>query len=91
MGFGENFDKYQSLEYVVTFLENHPQKGETIILAALDSPVTRNRNMAIRTLQKWTPELWSAAILAKLKQLKEIEPNTNTKETLEKLLQEHQL
>ncbi|SFO88241.1 hypothetical protein SAMN05428949_6858 [Chitinophaga sp. YR627] len=91
MGFGEHFDKYQSLEHVVTFLENHPQKGETIILAALDSPVTRNRNMAIRTLQQWTPEFWSAAILAKVKRLKEIEPNTNTRETLEKLLQEHQL
>ena len=91
MGFGPDFDKYQSLEYAVTFLENYPQKGEAIIMAALDSPVTRNRNMAIRTLKKWTPEKWSDALLQKVKRLKEIEPNANTKEDLINFLQEQQL
>lgn len=86
MGIGDDFQKHSSLDSVITFLENYPKKGEKLILVGLDSPVTRNRNMAIRVLDKWKSENWSNEITEKVKTLKEIEPNEDTKKNIERLL-----
>lgn len=86
MGFGPDWQKHQSLDYVITFLENHPKIGEEIILAGLKSPVIRNRNMTLRTLQAWTASNWSEKIKVELNKLKEIEPTEDTKTDLVKLL-----
>lgn len=91
MGFGDNYNKHASLDYIVTFLENHPKKGEKIILTALKNPVTRNRNMAINTLDKWKQENWSPDIEKEIRHLREIEPNKDTKENIEKLLKGEEL
>lgn len=85
-GIGDDFQKHSSLDSVITFLENHPKKGEKLILVGLDSPVTRNRNMAIRVLDKWKKENWSNELSQKLKELKKIEPNVDTKKNIERLL-----
>lgn len=85
-GIGSDYQKHSSLDSVITFLENYPKKGEKLILVGLDSPVTRNRNMAIRVLDKWKLENWSNAITNKVKILKEIEPNEDTKKNIERLL-----
>ena len=82
LGWGTEFVKYQCLDYVITFLENYPAKGEPILLTALDSPVTRNRNMAIKVLHKWGRASWSESISHKLEQLSKIEPNSSTKENV---------
>ena len=86
MGFGDDFQKYSSLDNIILFLENRPRKGEKIILVGLDSPVTRNRNIAIRVLSNWKAENWSSEIAEKIKKLSEIEPNENTKENINRLL-----
>lgn len=91
MGIGEDFQKYSSLDSVITFLENYPTKGEKLILTGLDSPVTRNRNMAIRVLDKWKAENWSNKITEKINRLKEIEPNEDTKKNIERLLNGEEL
>ena len=85
-GIGEDYQKHSSLDSVITFLENYPKKGEKLILVGLDSPVTRNRNMSLRTLQSWTSSNWNEEIRTKLNELKEIEPNADTKSDLVKLL-----
>jgi len=86
LGLGPEFIKHQSLDYVITFLEDYPTKGEPIILTALDSPVTRNRNMAIKVLHKWGKDNWSETIAIKLEQLSKIEPNNSTKENVFRVL-----
>jgi hypothetical protein len=86
LGLGPEFIKYQSMDYVITFLEQYPTKGEPIILTALDSPVTRNRNMAIKVLHKWGKNNWSESIAMKLEKLSEIEPNSSTKENIYRVL-----
>jgi hypothetical protein len=86
LGLGPEFVKYQSFDYIVTFLESYPTKGESIILAALDSPVTRNRNMAIKVLHKWGKSNWSKSIATKLERLSKIEPNNSTKENIFRVL-----
>ena len=86
MGVGPDWQKHQSLDHVITFLKNHPKIGEEIILAGLKSPVIRNRNMTLRTLQAWTASNWSEKIKIELNKLKEIEPTEDTKTDLFKLL-----
>ncbi len=90
-GFGEHYNKHASLEYVTTYLENYPKMGDEILLAALQSPVTRTRNMAIRVLDKWTRENWSADIERGVRHLFNREPNKDTKENIERLLNGHEL
>jgi len=90
-GFGENYNKHASLEYATTFLESYPRKGEKIILTALSNPVTRNRNMAIKVLDKWKRENWSSEIEKRIRDLREIEPNKDTKENIERLLNGQEL
>lgn len=86
MGVGPGFQKHQSLDYVIIFLENHPMIGEEIILAGLKSPVIRNRNMTLKTLEKWTSKNWSNNIVTELNKLKGLEPTLDTKENLNRLL-----
>lgn len=86
MGIGPDWHKHQSMDTLITFLEDHPGVGEEIILAGLKSPVIRNRNMTLRTLQSWTSDNWSEKIKTELNKLNEIEPNFDTKADLEKLL-----
>ncbi|WP_047419556.1 hypothetical protein [Cellulophaga sp. Hel_I_12] len=90
-GFGDNYDKHASLENATTFLENYPKKGEKIIMTALKSPVTRNRNMAIKVLDKWKLENWSSEIEKEIRHLKEIEPNIDTKENIVRLIKGQEL
>jgi hypothetical protein len=90
-GFGENYNKYASLEYATTFLENYPKKGEKIILTALKCPVTRNRYVAIKVLDKWKRINWSPEIEIEIRLLREMEPNKNTKENIERLLNGQEL
>lgn len=91
MGFGENYNKFVSLGYVITFLEDYPRKGEEIILTGLKCPVTANRNMAIKVLDKWKKENWSAEIEKEIRHLIEVEPNNDTKENIKRLLNGQEL
>jgi hypothetical protein len=90
LGLGEQFNKYHCLDYITTFLEDYPGKGEPLILASLHCPVTRNRNMALKALEKWTSQYWSQEILESVKKLSEIEPNKDTKKRIDKLLKAQQ-
>lgn len=86
MGLSENFQKHSCFDSVITFLENYPTKGEELLLVGLDSPVTRNRNMAIKVLDKWTSKNWSDKITKKVNLLEEIEPNEDSKKNIGRLL-----
>ena len=86
LGLGPEFMKHMPLDYLMNFLERHPGKGEQLVMTALNSPVTRNRNMAIRALDNWKRENWSEVILEQLNKLQKIEPNSNTKANINRLL-----
>lgn len=86
LGLGLDYAKYQSFDNVITLLEDYPAKGEPIILAALDSPVTRNRNMAIKVLHKWGKQNWSVQLSLKLEQLSDMEPDNHTKANIFRIL-----
>jgi len=90
-GFGEDYEKHTSLESVITFLENYPAKGEKLVLVGLDSPVTRVRNMTIRTLHNWKEENWSDEVKTKVQHLVKVEPNKDTRDNIKRLLNGEEL
>ena len=67
-------------------LDKYEGKGKAIILAALKSPVIRNRNMALRTLDNWSIEYITKELKVAIKDVEKIEPNEEVKERLNKLL-----
>lgn len=83
---GKKANGYREWRTEITYLQNYPRQGEKIVLAGLKSPVTRNRNMAIRVLDKWKQENWSPEIRRELMHLKDIEPNQNTRVDIVKIL-----
>lgn len=91
MGFDKKYQKDRALEYIVTFLEEHPTSGEALILAGLNNPVIRTRNMTLRTLEHWTAKNWSPAIQRALVHLAAIEPSEDTKKDVNKLLKGERL
>lgn len=91
LGLGSNYSKFMCLDTIITYLEDYPRKGEKIIFTGLKSPVTRNRNMAIKVLDKWGRVNWSAEIEKGIQHLKENEPNKDTKENIERLLNGNEL
>jgi hypothetical protein len=86
MGWGANYSLSSALDNILGFLENYPKKGELLVVSALKSSITRNRNMAIRVLDKWGRGNWSEEIAREINYLKDVEPNIDTKEDIEKLL-----
>lgn len=88
MGMGPNFQTYESLNAVLEFLEDYPGVGQELIVAGLKTPMTRTRNITLKTLEQWSSKNWSEVIKMELVHLKKIEPNADTLERLEQLLVE---
>lgn len=86
VGFGEEYKYFICIEYLITYLGNFPGKGGELILAGLQAPVTRTRNMCVQTLGSWGKENWSTEIEKAVRELSEIEPNPRTKSNLERVL-----
>ena len=59
LGLGLMFGPHSCLDYVVQDLKRFPGKGIRLIEAALQSPVVRNRNMALNALEAWEGDEWT--------------------------------
>lgn len=75
LGLGSGYKKYQQLESILPHLMSYPGKGEKLLCAALRSPVTHNRQLALDLLDEWQRigEGLSANVLADIEKLKETE------------------
>ena len=60
MGFGNEYKEHRKLDQIIYELRLFPGKGEKLLTAALRSPVVRNRNMSVKTLQTWVEEKQSS-------------------------------
>lgn len=86
MGLGKEYNLHSVIDFMVQSLDKYEGKGEAIILATLKSPVIRNRNMAIRTLDNWSIEYITKELKDAIKDAEKIEPEEEVKERLNKLL-----
>jgi hypothetical protein len=58
LGVGPQFKAHGALDWSLQALRNHPGVGGDLLIVGLQSPVTRNRNMALNALHRWPTELW---------------------------------
>lgn len=86
LGLSQEFEDRQTLDIVVQGLRHWPGYGTKLIRAALQSPVVRNRNMALYALQEWRREHWEDGIDEQLRELLNQEPNADTAELISTVL-----
>jgi len=84
-------DEYNCLDFVLQQLGKYPLQGCELVKCALNSPVTRNRNMAARALAEWVEKLKktlfeiSSELHDEVARISKIEVNDTTKEHMQKL------
>lgn len=87
LGLGPEYKPNSCLDFVVQDLDEFEGIGKRLISAALWSPVTRNRNIALRVLEAWRPEFWPEDARTILERLKTMEPNEDTREQVLAILE----
>jgi hypothetical protein len=86
MGLGSKYSDHNALDSIVSNLERFPEKGWPFVSASLRSPVTRNRNMAVRTLDQWGADCWPGEARPILERALHEEPDDAVKERISRLL-----
>jgi hypothetical protein len=86
LGLGPKFQAHSALDFVLQDLRRFPGRGWSLIRAGLQSPVVRNRNMAVQALAAWPRQQWPEEAPLLLKRALRDEPNANTSESMRKLL-----
>ena len=87
LGLGPEFQAHSALDFVLQDIRRFPGKGWPLIRTGLQSPVTRNRNMAVRALAAWDRTKWPGETELLLRHALKAEPNEDTRESMRKVLQ----
>lgn len=85
MGFGDEFAPHRCLNAILQSLDRYEGMGRPLILAGLNSPVIRDRNMALRALEAWDADAWGEPIVHAVNELLEKEPEESVKERIQQL------
>jgi hypothetical protein len=85
-GLGQDFGAHRCLDFVLQSLSPFPGYGFDLIKVALKSKVTRNRNLAIKTLSDWGKDKWPEQMSGLLQDCLILEPNEKVKENLNKVI-----
>ena len=75
-----------ALEFVVTGLARFPGEGWEFVATALRSQIIRSRNMAINTLDAWSPAAWPADAREAIGRAYAEEPEDKVRERLAALV-----
>lgn len=86
LGFGEKYEAHRALDWILQDLKRFPQLGWKFLRAGIQSPVTRNRNMALNALLEWPRAAWPDDAGWLLRRALQSEPNGNLRERLKKAL-----
>ena len=83
---GPEFEHHRALDYLLLDLGRFPGKGWPLIRAGLQSPVTRNRHMALRALAAWGKQTWPNEAETLLRRTLDREPNEDTRDYMRRVL-----
>jgi hypothetical protein len=75
LGFGPEWRAHAALDWTLQALRDYPGIGGNLVHIGLQSPVTRNRNMALNALNQWPRDLWPAGWQELAQQLAASDPN----------------
>lgn len=85
-GLGSEFKGHQCLDFVLQGLDAFPGQGERLIIAGLNSPVVRNRNMALRAMKSWGRDRWSNRLASEFQSAIAREPCEDVKKRMQNVL-----
>ncbi|CAH1059343.1 limonene hydroxylase [Paenibacillus pseudetheri] len=85
LGFGEEYAAHRKLGAILQSLDRFEGIGTELIFTALNSPVTSNRNMAIKTLESWDVSSWGEELVHAVSHLSVVESEDSVKERLDQL------
>jgi hypothetical protein len=85
LGLGEKYAAHSALDWILQDLKRFPGRGWGFIETGLQSPVTRNRNMALNALLEWPRPSWPEQAPSLLARLRAIEPNQKLRERLQSI------
>jgi hypothetical protein len=87
LGFGERYEAHRALDWILQDLKRFPELGWSFLRAGMQSPVTRNRNMALNALLEWPRTAWPDDAEWLLGRAFQAEPNGSLRDRLRKALQ----
>ncbi|NUF48980.1 hypothetical protein [Gilliamella sp. ESL0250] len=87
--FGIKYKAHRALDAILQELNRFLGMGEDLILIGLNSPVIRNRNMALNAIEAWDRQCWTDKLTLALQELIANEPNDEIKQRLATLLASH--
>jgi hypothetical protein len=79
LGIGPDWRPHVALDWTLQALRDHVGVGPDLVLIALQSPVIRNRNMALNVLKAWPRETWSEGAYELAKRLAVADPREKTR------------
>jgi hypothetical protein len=85
LGLGAEWAPHQALDFIVQDLNRFPGRGWPLIRAALRSPVTRNRNMAINAMFGWDRSEWPSDAAELISAALAEEPDDKVRARLDRL------
>ncbi len=85
IGLGEKYAAHSCLDHILQRLDQYEGIGGELILTGLNSPVVRNRNMALRALEGWSVASWGERLVEAVIHLSQTEPDDSVKESLHQL------
>ena len=79
LGLGVAWRAHRALDWTLQALRDHPGIGADLVLTGLRSPVTRNRNLALKALERWPRADWPPAALDAVLVVAGTDPNADTR------------
>lgn len=86
LGFGLKFQAHNCLDCILQELHRFEGVGVNLIKSALQSPVVRNRHMALKAVEGWKKETWESELMPILTSLVEVEPEEEVKQRMKVLM-----
>lgn len=86
LGLGPDYVVHGCLDMILQCLDRFPGRGWPLLAAALESPVIRNRNTAIRALAAWPRADWPKETKKALEAARDAEPSADVRARLDAVL-----
>lgn len=86
MGFGPEFEAHNCLDFIIQDLDEFEGIGTSLIRTALQSPVIRNRNLALKVLEAWRLDSWPSGIVDVLIKQQQTDPDGDVRKRISDLL-----
>ena len=80
LGLGPEWGPHSALDWTLQALRDYEAIGSGLVLAGIQSPMVRNRNMSLNILKTWSIAAWPAGARELVEGLVHADPNEKTRE-----------